>query len=402
MTRPALEVAESMRQYGAAYLARYGHVTSGAQQRVLRAITLCRTAALGGHTTACDQCGYGESSYNSCRDRHCPKCQGSAQAVWLADRQREMLNVPYFHVVFILPDTLNALALQNPRLIYALLFHTVAETLVTIARDPAHLGAHIGFLAILHTWGQQLQYHPHLHCVVPGGGLAPDGTSWVPCAPRFLLPVRVLSRFFRRRFLAGRTQAATSQTLTFAGPCQTLAHPQVWQRFVQKLREHEWVVYAKRPMREPTHVLKYLARSTHRVAITNRRLLALEKGRVTFRWRDSARGNRQQLLTLDAVEFIRRFLLHVLPPGFQHIRHYGFLANRVRQEQLTRCRQLLPPSATSSDVVAPVTGDTGATAVAFPGVDVCPVCQTGRLLVVETYFSHRAVWDPGVPVVDTS
>jgi hypothetical protein len=191
MTRPLLEVADIVRQYGAAYLARYGHVTSTAQQRVLRALTLCRTAALGGHTTACDHCGHLESSYNSCRNRHCPKCQGSAQAAWLADRQREVLNVPYFHVVFTLPDTLNALALRNPQRLYALLFHTVAETLLTIAQDPRHLGAHLGFLAILHTWGQQLQYHPHLHCVIPGGGLSPDGTAWVPCAPTFFLPVKV-------------------------------------------------------------------------------------------------------------------------------------------------------------------------------------------------------------------
>jgi len=402
MNRPPLEVADIVRQYGAAYLARYGHVTSTAQQRVLRALTLCRTAALGGHTTTCDQCGHLESSYNSCRNRHCPKCQGSAQAAWLADRQREVLNVPYFHVVFTLPNTLDALALQHPRLLYTLLFRTVAETLLTIAREPTHLGAPIGFLAILHTWGQQLQYHPHLHCVVPGGGLAPDGTCWVPCTPNFFLPVKVLSRFFRRRFLEGLTQAVTAQTLTLTGPCQTLAHPQAWQHFMQRLHEHEWVVYAKRPMREPAHVLTYLARYTHRVAITNRRLLALEAGRVTFRWRDYARGNRKRIMTLDAVEFIRHFLLHVLPRGFQHIRHYGFLANRVREEQLTRCRQLLQPSAAASPVGIPIISDAGATTAALPRAEVCPVCQTGRMLVVETLFPHRAVWDLGMPVLDTS
>jgi hypothetical protein len=402
MTRPLLEVADIVRQYGAAYLARYGHVTSTAQQRVLRALALCRTAALGGHTTACDHCGHLESSYHSCRNRHCPKCQGSAQAAWLADRQREVLNVPSFHVVFTLPDTLNALALRNPQRLYSLLLHTVAETLLTIAQDPRHLGAHLGFLAILHTWGQQLQYHPHLHGVIPGGGLSPDGTAWVPCAPTFFLPVRVLSRFFRRRFLAGLTQARTAQALTLTGPCQTLAQPQAWQRLMQQLREHEWVVYPKRPLREPAHVLKYLARYTHRVAIANRRLLALEEGRVTFRWRDSAHGNRHRTMTLDAVECIRRFLLHVLPRGFQHIRHYGFLANRVRQAQLTRCRQLLQPPVASSPAGAPVIGEAGAAAAALPRPEVCPVCQTGRRRVVETLFPHRAVWDVGIPVFDTS
>jgi hypothetical protein len=404
MTRPPLEVADIVRQYGAASLARYGHVTSTAQPRVLRAITLCRTAALGGHTTACDHCGHLERSSNSCRNRHCPKCQGSAQAAWLADRQQEVLNVPYFHVVFTLPDTLDALALQNPRLLSSLLLHTVAETLLTIAQDPTHLGAHMGFLAILHTWGQQLPYHPHLHCVVPGGGLSPDGTSWVPCAPNFFLPVRVLRRCFRRRFLAGLTQAWATQALTWTGPCQALAHPQAWQRWMQRLREHDWVVYAQRPMREPAHVLKYLARYTHRVAISHRRLLALEEGRVTFRWRDYAHGNRHRTVTLDAVECIRRFLLHGLPRGLQHIRHYGFLANRVRQEQLTRCRQLLSPSAASLLVVAPVTGDAEAAATALPRAEVCPVCQTGRMQLVQTVYRWAAAWNLSVPVpgCDTS
>ena len=224
----------------------------------------------------------------------------------------------------------------------------------------------------------------------------------MPCAPTFFLPVKVLSRFFRRRFLEGLTQARTAQALTVTGPCHALAQPQAWQRWMQRLREHDWVVYAKQPMREPAHVLKYLARYTHRVAISTRRLLALEEGRVTFRWRDYAHGNRHRTMPLDAVEFIRRFLLHVLPRGFQHIRHYGFLANRVRQEQLTRCRQLLLPSAVSLLVVAPVTGAAEAAAMALPRAEVCPVCQTGRMLVVETLFPLRAVWDLEVPLVDTS
>jgi hypothetical protein len=404
MTRPPLEVADVVRQYGAAYLARYGHRTSTEQQRVLRAIALCRTAVLGGHTTQCDHCGHSESSYNSCRNRHCPKCQGMAQAAWLAARERELLEVPYFHVVFTLPDTLHALALQNPRPLYTLLFQTVADTLLTIARDPVHLGADIGFLAILHTWGQQLHSHPHIHCVVPGGGLAPDGTHWIACRQHFFVPVRVLSRLFRRRFLEGLGKASTRDTLTFAGRCQALADPQTWQRFLQGLRRQEWVVYAKRPFGEPQWVLKYLARYTHRVAIANRRLLALEDGRVTFRWKDYAHGHRQRLMTLDAVEFIRRFLLHVLPRGFQRLRHYGFLANSVRQGKLALCRQLLRPTVAScTPATQPfvILGDHTPTP---PSAPVCPRCQTGRMLVVETLFPHRVVWDLAGPLprFDTS
>jgi Putative transposase/Transposase zinc-binding domain len=404
MTRPPPEVADVVQQYGAAYLARYGHSTSTEQHRVLRALALCRTAALGGHTAQCDHCGHLESSYNSCRNRHCPKCQGSAQAAWLAAREREILDVPSFHVVFTLPDALNGLALQNPRPLYTLLFQTVAETLVTIARDPQHLGADIGCLAILHTWGQQLHYHPHLHCVVPGGGLAPDGTHWVACRKHFFLPVRVLSRLFRRRFLEGLGKASIRDALTYAGRCQALADAQTWQRFLQALRRHEWVVYAKRPFGEPQWVLKYLARYTHRVAISNRRLLALEDGRVTFRWKDYAHGNRHRLMTLDAVEFIRRFLLHILPRGFQRIRHYGFLANSVRQEKLVLCRQLLRQPVGLGLSAAPVLSPGGDDAPAAPSSAVCPVCQTGRMLVVETLFPLRAVWDLSTPLLrcDTS
>ncbi len=404
MTRPPLEVADVVQQYGAAYLARYGQRTSTAQHRVLRAIALCRTAALGGHATQCDHCGHIESSYNSCRNRHCPKCQGSAQAAWLAARARELLEVPSFHVVFTLPDTLNGLALQNPRPLYTLLFQTVAETLMTIARAPAHLGADIGFLAILHPWGQQLHDHPHLHCVVPGGGLTPDGTRWVACRKHFFLPVRVLSRFFRRRFLEGLGQASTREVLTYAGRCQALADPQPWQHFLQALRRHEWVVYAKRPFGEPQWMLKYLARSTHRVAISNRRLLALEDGQVTFRWKDYAHGNRQRLMTLDAVEFIRRFLLHVLPRGFQRLRHYGFLANSVREEKLTLCRQLLRPPVASCPPAAQTFGIPEDPTPPPPRSEVCPICQTGHMLVVETLLPHRGAWDLLVPLplFDTS
>jgi hypothetical protein len=313
-----------------------------------------------------------------------------------------VLNVPEFHVVFPLPKTLEALALQHPGLRSTLLLRTVAATLLTIAREPTHLSAHIGFLALLHPWGQPLQSHPHLHCVVPGGGRAPDGTCWVPGTPNFFRPVKVLRRFLRRRFLEGLTQAVTAQTLTLTGPCQTLAQPQAWQHFMPRVHAHAWVVYAKRPMRAPAHGLTYLARSTHRGAITHRRLLALEAGRGTFRWRDYTRGNRQRIMTLDAVACLRRFLLHVLPRGFQHIRHYGFLAHRVREERLTRCRQLLQPSAAASPVGIPLISAAGATTAALPRAEGCPVCQPGRMLVGETLFPHRAVWDLGRPVLDTS
>lgn len=405
MTRPPLEVADVVQQDGAAYLARYGATLSGAQHQALHAIAACRTAVLGGHRTQCNECGHEEISYNSCRNRHCPKCQGTAQAAWLAARERELLEVPYFHVVFTLPDTLPELILHNPRPLYSLLFQTVAETLMTIARDPAHLGAEMGFLAILHTWSQQLHYHPHIHCVVPGGGLAPDGTHWVACRKHFLVPVRVFSRLFRRRFLEGLGQAAIRDVLTYAGPGQALAEAPRWRRFLQALRRPAWVVYAKPPFGEPQWVLKYLARYTHRVALANRRLLALENGRVTFRWKDSAHGHRQRTMTLDAVEFIRRFLLHVLPRGFQRIRHYGFLANSVRQAKLALCRQLLRrPVASCPPATQTCSAPQGEDAPPPRSAEVCPRCQTGRMLVVETFFPHRIVGDLTVPLprFDTS
>ena len=276
MTRPPLEVAEVVRQYGADYLARYGAVTSTAQRRVLQAVAQCRTALLGGHKAQCDHCGHEEISYNSCRNRHCPTCQGSVQAAWLAAREQELLDVPYCHVVFTLPAQLSPLALQNPRVVSTLLFQTVAETLQTIARDPKHLGAEIGFLGVLHTWAQTLHHHPHLHCLVPAAGLALDGTAWVACPKRFFLPVRVLSRFFRRTFLMALRQAAAQERLSMQGQCQRWHSPPAWHQFLTTMQRTEWVVYAKPPLAGPQPVLRYLARYTHRVAITNRRLLACE------------------------------------------------------------------------------------------------------------------------------
>jgi len=404
MTRPPLEVAAVVRQYAAEYLARYGAVTSTAQRQVLQAVAQCRTAALGGHKSLCDHCGHEEISYNSCRNRHGPKCQGRAQAAWLAARARDLLDVPYCHVVFTLPAALSPLALQNPRVVYSLLFQTVAVTLQTMARDPKHLGAEIGFLAVLHTWGQTLHHHPHLHCLVPAGGLALDGTAWLPCPKRFFLPVRVLSRLFRCTFLTALRQAAVQERLSLQGQCQRWQSPPAWRHFLTTLQQTEWVVYAKPPLPGPQRVLRYLARYTHRVAITNRRLLACADGQVTFRWKDYQRGNRQRLMTLDAVEFLRRLLLHVLPRGFQRMRSYGFCAHGQRKVKLPRCRQLLgqvplPPEETTPAVNAVATASTS-----HPRSDGCPVCRVGRMQVQETWFAQRTAQDVLRPVLvcDTS
>ena len=304
-------------------------------------IAACRTAALGGHVEECDRCGHQQIAYNSCRNRHCPKCQATAAAQWLEAREAELLPVEYFHVVFTLPAALGPIALQNPRVVYGLLFRAAAETLQQIAADPKHLGAEIGFLAVLHTWGQNLEHHPHVHCVVPGGGLSPDGSRWVACRPGFFLPVRVLSRVFRGKFLALLRAAFDQGKLSFHGKLGALADAGEFRRRLAASAQTEWVVYAKPPFGGPEQVLKYLARYTHRVAISNRRLVALEDGEVTFHWKDYAHGGGQKTMTLKAIEFIRRFLLHVLPSGFVRIRHYGFLANRVCREKLALCRALL-------------------------------------------------------------
>ena len=405
MSRPPLEVAEVVRQHGAAFLARYGPILSGEQQRALRALALCRTAVLGGHITQCDHCGHEVQAYNSCRHRSCPKCHGATQATWLAAREREMLDTPYVHVIFTLPHALGPLALQNPRHLYSLLFRTVAQTLQDIAEAPKHLGAEIGGFAVLHTWGQQLHHHPHLHCVLPAGGLAPDGTQWRPCRPHFFLPVRVLSRRFRRLYLAGLEQTYAQGQLSLMGRCRDLAEPTPWQRLLATLRDQEWVVYAKEPMQNPQHVLKYLARYTHRVAISNHRLVALEDGQVTFRYKDYQRGHHLRTLTLAAVEFLRRLMLHVPPHGFHRLRHFGFLANRVRQEKLAQCRTLLgratPPQARGKAVDLDLKPPEGA--AGEPGT-VCPVCQHGRMQLIQTLYRQPGVWDLSLPVpgLDTS
>ncbi len=347
MPRPALELADIFREHGHAY--RAAHRLPRQQLRVMRAIEVCRTAALGGHVEACSQCGFTRISYNSCRNRHCPKCQNTERARWLEDRKAELAPVEYFHVVFTVPKEIAAIAFYNPEVVYGILFRTAAATLLGIARDPQHLGAEIGFFAILHTWGQNLLHHPHVHCVVPGGGLSPDYERWISCRPGFFLPVRVLSRLFRRLFLEALLQAFQHGKLRFRGELEKLRDAAHFAACLAPLRQQEWVVYAKPPFGGPTQVLAYLGRYTHRVAISNQRLLAAQDGKITFQWKDYRRQGRQKsrVMTLAAGEFIRRFLLHTLPQGFQRIRYFGFMANRHRREKLALCRQLLTPSITA-------------------------------------------------------
>jgi hypothetical protein len=376
--RPALEVADIVRAHGDEF--RHAHATSlsPGQKRVLRAIELCRTAALGGHLERCDQCGHERNAYNSCADRHCPKCQSLARAEWLEKRQSELLQVTYFHVVFTLPEPLAALALQNQREMYGLLFRATAETLQEIAADPQHLGAQIGFFCLLHTWGQTLTHHPHLHCVVPGGGISLDGSRWVTCRPGFFLPVRVLSERFRNLYLLHLEEAYAAGKLQFHGKLQPLSDPRSFARFLTPLGDCDWVVYAKTPFGGPERVLDYLGRYTHRVAISNHRLKELKDGKVTFTYKDYRHEQRQKMMTLSADEFLRRFLLHVLPRGFQRIRHYGLLANRNRVENLARCRELLA----MPEPVAQPHRDYRERYHELHGHDLllCPQCRTGTMV----------------------
>lgn len=345
----AIEVADVFRRHGEAFrLAHAGHLGAG-ERRVMGAITACRTAALGGHLEQCDACGTTRIAYNSCRNRHCPKCQGGARHAWLMERQADLLPVPYFHVVFTVPPQVAEIAFHNKAVVYGILFRAAAETLVTIAADPRRLGARIGLTAVLHTWGQTLLHHPHVHCVVPGGGPSLDGTRWVACRSGFFLPVRVLARRFRRRFLDELRHAFAAGTLRFSGTLAVLADPRAFARRLAQLRSTDWVVYAKPPFGGPATVLAYLARYTHRVAITNSRLTALDDGTVSFAWKDYRADGRTKVMTLAAAEFIRRFLLHVLPDGFHRIRHYGFLANGDRRDNLARCRRLIAASDTTME-----------------------------------------------------
>lgn len=370
------DVADVLREHGAAYIAQ--GTASADQRRVVDDLVRCRTAALGGHLSRCDHCGHEEIAYNSCRNRHCPKCQGPAAARWLAAREAELLDVPYFHVVFTLPADIGPLALQNRRLVYGLLFRAVSQTLKTIARDPKHLGAQLGFLCVLHTWGQNLHHHPHLHCVVPGGGLSSDGQRWISSGQRFLLSVRVLRRFFRGCFLHHLDQAYRQGKLEFHGDLAALAEPQQWRSWLSGLHRRTWVVYAKPPFGGPQQVLRYLARYTHRVAISNRRIVSFADGQVRFQWKDYRRDGQRRVMALTAGEFIRRFLLHTLPKGFQRIRQYGFLANRVKGDKLALCRRLL-----AEDAVQNI-GENDRHRSDDPGSrwPPCPICRQGSMRIV--------------------
>src|SRR5882724_7486860 len=336
-----LEMADVLRLHGDTYRRKHDGHLSRVERRVMSAIELCRTAALGGHTEGCSDCGFVRCAYNSCRNRHCPKCQSHARDDWLAARQAELLAVPYFHVVFTLPTQVAEIAFHNKETVYAILLRTAAETLRIIAADPKHLGAEIGLLAVLHTWGQNLRHHPHVHCVVPGGGPSLDGTRWIACRPGFFLPVRVLSRLFRRLFLDELRAAFEAGDLGFFGELAGLAEPAAFAHRLRAVRQVDWVVYAKPPFGGPAQVLAYLGRYTHRVAIANSRLVSVTDTEVAFRWKDYRHHDKSKLLTVRANEFIRRFLLHTLPDGFHRIRHYGFLANGHRAAKLALCRMLL-------------------------------------------------------------
>jgi hypothetical protein len=375
--RLRLGLADIVRAHGARY--QLTHHLARVQRAALRAIETCRTAALGGHLATCDRCGAQRLHYHSCGNRHCPTCQMLAKERWLAARRAELLPIPYFHVVFTLPHALNALAQGNPRVIYRLLFRAAADTLLTFGRDPRHLGGTIGVTAILHTWGQALTQHLHLHCLVTGGALATDGTRWIASRSSFLFPVRPLSTVFRAKYLAGLQRAFDAHQITFAGGTADLAHPTTFARYLHRLRATDWVVYAKRPFAGPEQVLEYLGRYTHRVALSNDRLLGLDQGVVRFRWKDYADHDRRKVMTLEVDEFLRRFLLHVLPRGVMRIRHFGLLANRTRRRAFAQCGHLLGQPPTEAPPPESVT----VLMLRITGLDLsrCPVCGEGRMQI---------------------
>ncbi len=379
--RASIEVADIFRAAGPAYRAAHaGHLTLQ-QLKVMSAIEHCRTAALGGHVEACEDCGQWRIAYNSCRNRHCPKCQGAAARTWLAERKADLLPVGYFHVVFTLPAEVADIAFQNKAVVYDLLFKAASETMLIIAADPKHLGARIGITAVLHTWGSAMTHHPHVHMIVPGGGIAPDGSRWISSRPAFLLPVRVLGRLFRRLFLPQLVALHDAGRLAFFGAIAHLAERRAFLRHLSPVRKKRWVVYAKAPFAGPEAVLAYLSRYTHRVAISNSRLIHFDESGVTFRYKDYRRegADRQQLMTLGHDEFIRRFLLHVLPRGFHRIRHYGLLAGSARKASLALARDLL-------NVAAPSDDDTTDQPDGFRPP--CPYCG-GRMIVIEVFERWR-------------
>ncbi|HKH66933.1 MAG TPA: IS91 family transposase [Reyranella sp.] len=384
--RASLEVADIFRAAGPAYRACHAGRLSLAQLKIMSAIEHCRTAALGGHVEACEDCGHWRIAYNSCRNRHCPKCQGAAARVWLAEREADLLPVGYFHIVFTLPAEVADIAFQNKAAVYDLLFRAASETMLTIAADPKHLGARIGITAVLHSWGSALTHHPHVHMIVPGGGISPDGTRWISSRPAFLLPVRALGKLFRRLFLTRLTALHDAGRLAFYGTMAQFADRRAFLRHLTPARKKRWVVYAKPPFAGPQAVLAYLSRYTHRVAISNRRLLAFDENGVTFRYKDYRRDgpDRQQVMTLATDEFIRRFLLHVLPRGFHRIRHYGLLAGSARRTSLALARDLLAVAAPPDDDSLEEGAD------ARPQ---CPCCG-GHMVVVETFERWRQARAP--------
>jgi hypothetical protein len=389
-TTDGLEVAEIFRQHGPAY--RQSHRLPRNHLRAMRAIEVCRTAALGGHRDQCDHCGHLEISYNSCRNRHCPKCQTLRKEKWIEARGEDLLPIEYFHVVFTLPSELNPLVLMNRKILYDLLFRAASETLVELAQDPKHLGATVGIIGILHTWGQNLRDHPHLHCIVTGGGLSADRGRWVSCRKGFFLPVRVLSSLFRGKFLDLLKEAFQSGQLVFPGCLSQLKDPGDFETFRRPLYRKKWVVYCKPPFAGAQGVLQYLGRYTHRIAISNNRLLAIRDGQVSFLWRDYADHNRQKIMLLKTEEFIRRFLLHVLPARFVRIRHFGLLANRNRKDNLSVCRQILGGAKpVAKEDVKPETWQEQLLRICSIDVLSCPVCKKGkmsRMALLLPYRSH--------------
>ena len=392
MDRPKLEVADVFRRYGHAYRDKHGASMSTAQRRVMTAIEICRTAALGGQIEQCDACGDQRICYRSCRNRHCPKCQSLARADWIEHRQAELLNCEYFHVVFTVPDKIAAIAYQNKEVVYNILFQAIAETLRTIAADPKHLGAEIGFFAVLHSWGSALLHHPHLHCVVPGGGPSPDGTHWVHCKPGFFLHVRVLSLLFGRLFLEQLQFAFDSGRLQFFSSLEGIRDRRAFVRYLEPLKKTKWVVYAKRPFAGPEQVVEYVGRYTHRVATSNSRLLEIEAGQVSFGYKDYRNQGQQKTMKLPAEEFIRRFLLHALPHRFHRIRYYGFCGNRNRHEKLTLCRQLLGMAVPVMSPKPSEVKDHRDRAELLTGISLrlCPACRRGNMVLIEPLATRRS------------
>ena len=389
MKRPTLEVADIFRAHGPHWRQiQAGHLSLG-QLKAMSAIEHCRSAALGGHVLRCGSCDHTEIAYNSCRNRHCPKCQASAARRWLEARQTELLPVDYYHLVFTLPVPISGFAYHNKAVIYSILFRAAAQTLRTIAADPKHLGARIGLTLVLHTWGSAMTHHPHVHGIVPGGGLSLDGERWIACRPGFFLPVRVLSRLFRRLFLEQLTQAHRDGQLQFFGEYQSLAENKVFQAWLKPLRQCEWVVYAKRPFAGPAAVLAYLSRYTHRVAIANSRLVTMDGRGITFKWKDyRAKGpTRHKTMTLASDEFIRRFLLHILPSGFHRIRHYGIMANGGRKENLARARELLmgPLSQTTAEALLEENGTVNHADADAGATYICPECGS-TMIIIDTFM----------------